>query len=201
MKLDHQAILEFWYGEWPYQSAAAKRHSKIWFEANGETDNVIREKFEDQIHSALNESLIAPNSLDGKLAYIILTDQFTRNVFRKSPAAFSGDALALTQTLQLIENKQHLEIPATVAAFACMPLQHSEDKSIQQLSINVFNDIAEQADAQEAQAALGYAKYAKVHADIIFEFNRFPHRNDALNRESSPAEIAYLEKSGLRFGQ
>jgi len=201
MKIDSQEILSFWFGAWPFNADAVKQQAKLWFSSTTEMDQLISHRFKPQIDAALNGTLAVGCVIDEQLALILLTDQFTRNVFRKTPEAFSGDQIALDACLALIEKGQHLTLPPPVASFACMPLQHSEDKNIQAKSIAVFNAIAEHSPETFQEAARGYAKYAKLHEEIISEFGRFPHRNAALNRTSTEAEQAYLDGDGHRFGQ
>ena len=201
MNINSQEILSFWYGAWPFDTEASKQQAKLWFSSTDETDQLIANLFKAQIEAAINGTLVVDDHLDDQLALILLTDQFTRNIYRKTPKAFSGDQIALDVCLTLIKAGKHLTLHPPVASFACMPLQHSEDKSIQAKSISVFNAIAEHAPDTFKEAAEGYAKYAKLHEEIVSEFGRFPHRNAALGRTNPQAEQAYLDGDGHRFGQ
>lgn len=201
MNIQSHDILSFWFGQWPFHAESSEKQSQLWFSGSDEMDALITKQFATQVKAALEKTLNTIETLNDSIAFIILTDQFTRNIYRKSPEAFSGDELALNETLKLIKDKQHIKLPVPVASFACMPLQHSEDKEMQKLSIDIFNEILLQAPPEFTEAAKGYADFAKLHADIILEFGRFPHRNPTLNRLSTQAEKTYMESGGHRFGQ
>lgn len=197
-----QAVLTFWYGQWPFDQQAADQKKPTWFQSSQALDQEIKNKFELDIEHLLKApgsfpQLVLPDELDKALAIILLLDQFTRNIYRGNEKAFAGDSIALSLCKQLIENNQIEHLPMDVAAFACMPLQHSEQADIQLLSIKTFDFIHE----RHGEKAKGYADFARIHKKIIDEFGRYPHRNHALGRASTDAEQKYLEADGHRFGQ
>lgn len=195
MPLPSEDILSFWFGAWPFDAAKAEQQKDKWFVSTPSMDQELTNKFGHHIESALNRPE-KPRSLEDKIAYILLLDQFTRNVYRGTGQAFSGDRKSLDVCLELIESKAYQTLPMQVAVFACMPLQHSEDSKIQDLSIETFCDLVR----IHGEAAEGFLKFARMHKDIIDQFSRYPHRNDVLNRTSTPEEVQYLENA-QRFGQ
>ncbi|MFT5592895.1 MAG: hypothetical protein ACI8SR_001261 [Oceanicoccus sp.] len=196
MKQATQDILTFWFGAWPYDQTIAKHQAPIWFQSSNALDLQIKQQFESLVESALCGEFSC-DSIDDEIAYIILLDQFTRNIYRGQGKAFSGDQLALDKCLHLITRQQHLQLPLNVAIFICMPLQHSEDSDIHQQSITVFSQLAD----MHGEAAKGFLDYAQQHKAIIDEFSRYPHRNQAMGRNTTAEEETYLNNHGQRFGQ
>lgn len=189
-------ILSFWFGSWPYDEATAQKQAPIWFQASDTLDAKIKTQFQPLVESALNHAFQC-DTLEDQLACIILLDQFTRNIYRGQAKAFSGDAQSLKLCLDLIKQEEHTRLPLHVAVFACMPLQHSEDPDVQVTSIETFTQIA-QAHPDKAS---GFLDFAHQHKAIIDQFSRYPHRNEAMKRASTPEEQAYLDGDGARFGQ
>lgn len=195
-------VLTFWYGHWPFKQEAADKMKPMWFQSSEELDQEIKTKFESQVEQLLQPintpaPLRLPEQLDDALAIIILLDQFTRNIYRGSGQAFAGDETALTICKQLIKMDLINSLPLDVAAFACMPLQHSESPEVQELSIKTFDSLCE----VHGEKARGFANFARIHKEIIDNFGRYPHRNQALERASTDAELKYLNSDGHRFGQ
>jgi uncharacterized protein (DUF924 family) len=114
-----------------------------------------------------------------------------RNIFRDTPEAFAWDHLALEATMQLIESGDLLELPQRVQAFALMPLMHSEDAKVQELSLKSFGELKERGTDN--------LEFALSHKKIIDRFGRYPHRNKILGRESTEEEIEFLKGPGSSF--
>lgn len=185
-------LLDFWFGDNP--SLETKR--SFWFKSNPETDAEILEKFEDTLLLAKENQLTSwKNNALSRLSLIILCDQFPRNIYRKNPLAFAFDGIALENCLEGLEQKQDENLILIQKQFFYMPLMHSEDLKIQELSLKKFHQLTkEQSGSDDGN------EYAQEHYDIILEFGRFPHRNEVLGRKSTPAELEYL-KTAERFGQ
>ncbi|MGR6874267.1 DUF924 family protein [Pseudomonas sp. HK3] len=191
-----KSILTFWFGAWPYDQQKAQKQTPIWFQSSDELDLQIKQQFEPLVKSALMNQYEC-HTIDDEIAYIILLDQFTRNIYRGQSEAFSGDALSLEKCQRLIADQQHLKLPLHVAVFACMPLQHSEDIKMHEQSIAIFGELVN----HHGEPAKGFLDFAHKHKTIIDQFSRYPHRNQAMGRESTPEEQKYLDSDGLRFGQ
>ena len=129
----------------------------------------------------------------GRVALILLLDQFTRNIYRDTPAAFSGDTPALTLAREAIAAGQHQRLPAIHQVFLGMPLEHAEDLEAQEACVALF---AELESLTGEPALTDFRQYAEAHRDVIAHFGRFPHRNPILGRESTDAELAWLREHG-----
>ena len=177
------AILVFWFEEISPES---------WLKKDALFDNMLTQQFGRTLEQALAGKLDKwAQNKDGRLALILLLDQMTRNIFRNTPKAFSGDEIACALSLRsvadgFLETEKNLH----KRQFFLMPMMHSEDLEIQKQSLPLF----------KALTSENTYNYAIKHYDIIERFGRFPHRNKALKRASSQDEQAYLE-GGPRFGQ
>lgn len=124
----------------------------------------------------------------GALALLILLDQFSRNIYRGLPGAFDSDALALDYAQQAIGLGHDLAFEDVERSFFYMPFMHAEDLQAQNKGVAYF---------KERLPGSTNIPYAEEHRDIIEKFDRFPHRNKVLQRESTAAEIAFLENGGF----
>ena len=179
----------------------ADRH-KLWYGFDAATDTLIRDSFGTLVEAAVAGSCRSwENQALSRLALIVVLDQFTRNIHRGRAGAFDGDARALRLALDAIDRGMDREVDPIPRGFFYMPLQHAEDLAIQERSVR----IAERFDA-ECRAAFedysgGLAPYAREHRDIVARFGRFPHRNEALGRESTADELDYLAGDAPSYGQ
>ena len=123
---------------------------------------------------------------EGGLALLILLDQIPRNIFRGSGHAFAADSLARHYATRMIEAGHDRTFDADLRGFVYLPFEHSEDLADQRRSVALF------ADVDNAQ----YRDYAQAHLEVIERFGRFPHRNRALGRQSTPEEQAWLDAGG-----
>lgn len=176
-----QEILDFWFVE----SGPEK-----WFVKDEGFDEGIRRRFGSVYRRAYDGEVGEwIESAKGCLALIIVLDQFPRNIFRGDPRAFATDPHARILLQHILDMDYDKELDARQRQFLYMPLQHSEDRQDQELSI-------------ELNAALGNGevlKFAQAHKDIIDRFGRFPHRNAILGRESTSEELVFLAQPGSSF--
>lgn len=181
------AILDFWFGSGPPAVRAE------WFRKSDAFDDAIRAHFGSTINSALAGDLDPWTATpDGTLALILLLDQFTRNVFRGTSAAFAGDAAALGHARRLVNTAADRRLDHLQRWFVYMPFEHSEQLIDQYESLRLFGELA--SDGLE-----GPLEWAQRHFEVVRRFGRFPHRNEILGRPSTPEELAYLEQPGSRF--
>ncbi|MGH1370791.1 MAG: DUF924 family protein [Cellvibrionaceae bacterium] len=174
-------VLKFWFDE-----LEPKQH----FIKDSELDTHIRDRFGDLLMAALACELWPwRSSANGRLAEVIVLDQFSRNVYRDQPQAFEGDRLALCLAQEAIALGVDQQLPATRRSFLYMPFMHSESLLIQAQSVDLFS---QPGLAQNLE-------FAHRHRDIIERFGRYPHRNQLLNRQSSPEELAFLCEPGSSF--
>lgn len=121
---------------------------------------------------------------DNLLAAVILLDQFSRNIHRGTAQAFAADPLALSLTLEAIERGWDRDLAPERAVFLYMPLMHAETAEAQRLSLQKFTALGRPENV----------RFAMDHAVVIEQFGRFPSRNEALGRQSNPAELDYLKR-------
>lgn len=186
MHADAAAVLDFWFGDEP----AARPQ---WFRKDAAFDAQIGARFGALIDSALAGTRFGDSPAE-RLAALVVLDQFTRNVFRDTPRAFAGDAAALDLALGLCERGDDLVLPVWQRAFAYLPFEHAEDRTLQDRAVAAF-----EALAREQPQVASMLDYAHRHREVIRRFGRFPHRNAILGRASTADELAFLEQPGSRF--
>ncbi|MCB2021239.1 MAG: DUF924 domain-containing protein [Burkholderiaceae bacterium] len=188
-----RAVLDFWFGA-PGSATDGKARAE-WFRKDDAFDREIERRFASQMDSALAGGLrewdAAPRSA---LARILLLDQFTRNVFRDTPRAFAGDALALEAARDMVARGADEALTPQQRAFAYLPFEHAEDLAVQDESLRLFTRLATAAEGFD-----GSLDFAQRHHAIIARFGRFPHRNAILGRTSTPEELAFLRQPGSSF--
>ena len=194
------SILRFWFGDERNDAEVAKERAALWWKKNPEIDEAIRERFEATLDGAVNEKhdhwLDDPH---GRLALIILADQFSRNMYRGTPRAFANDSCALGWCKQGLAVDSHLSLRPIERVFFYLPLEHSESLEDQDRSVELFSELAASVTEDQREPFTGYVDYAVRHRDVIKQFGRFSHRNAILGRESSDAELAFLRQPGSSF--
>lgn len=170
-------VLEFWLDECSPQD---------WYKSEPEFDQRIEHLFRDAWDRAMNGALsLWLTYPSGTLAYIILTDQFSRNMFRGTGKAFSSDILALAASKMAIEKNWDLRIDPPARDFFYLPLRHSECLPDQERSVRLVK-----TRMPESESSL---LHSKAHREIIRKFGRFPTRNEELGRKTTEKEQAYLD--------
>lgn len=177
----HEEILAFWFEE---------STPEQWFKKDDAFDTTIRERFETVHRRALACELYPwRETPPGRLAEIIVLDQFSRNLYRDQPGAFAADALALGLAQEAIAQRADRALEPVRRRFLYMPFMHSESPAIHRVAVTLFEDLG---DAHTLD-------YEMRHKAIVDRFGRYPHRNAALGRESSAEELAFLQQSGSSF--
>ena len=199
---DIERVLEFWFSDRELDSPQLDSRMNRWFGASDEMDNQIREEFGELIERATNNELDdwteTPN---GRLALIILLDQFRRNIHRGTADAFSHDKIALKIAIEGTMSGDHKQLSSVERMFFFMPLQHAESLKIQEKSVGIFRALADTVPGTLHETFLMAAQFAELDRDIVAEFGRFPHRNAVLGRPNSSAEADYLAGENPAFGQ
>lgn len=194
-------ILDFWLGDGLAQGWPTQNMNKRWFQGSATLDREISDRFGADVRLAVQGGLRGwESSLPSRLALLLLLDQFTRNVFRGTGQAFDGDARAQQLTLQTLENEEDLQLPWVGRLFLYMPLMHAEDLELQEKSVAYFSKLVADAPEELKPKLQGSLDFAHQHRDIIARFGRFPYRNKACGRVSTPEEDDFL-RTGPRFGQ
>ncbi len=176
-----QDIINFWFNE---------QNEANWFKSSDKFDREIEDKFGELYRESKSQLGVEwSETAVGMLAAVILFDQLPRNLFRDSPDAFASDALALQYAKKAISLGLDAQLTAEQNQFLYMPFMHSEDKAVQEECIALY----------ETLNRPGNLEFAIKHKAIIDRFGRYPHRNKALGRESTPEEIAFLKEPGSSF--
>ena len=179
-------ILRFWFGA---------DIEKYWFKSTDAFDAQIRREFEStaiglaaDMSGARGEHPWEARGAEAHLALVIALDQFPRNMYRDTPAAFAWDKYAVKAATRMVAGKTDIQLSQTQRPFVYMPYMHSEN-------------LADQAECVRLSDARlddgGTLKFAKIHRDIIARFGRFPHRNKILGRDTSAEEQAFLDEGGF----
>ncbi len=194
------AVLVTWFGAHPLDAAAMQRVQAQWFQKDEAFDAMLRQRFGATVEAARTGRLDAwAENAEGRLALLIVLDQFSRNVFRGRPESFAADAQALALALEGIERGHDQAVPPMARIVCYLPLEHAEDAAMQARSVALFAALRDAADAQPKAFFDGTLEYARKHQDVIARFGRFAHRNAVLGRASTPEELAYLAQPGAGF--
>jgi uncharacterized protein (DUF924 family) len=186
-------VLAFWFGH-PDEPGRGKPRSE-WFRKDSAFDAEIRTRFMANVEAALAGQLDDwAATPQGLLALLILLDQFPRNLFRGEARAFAGDAQALSLAGTALAKGWDKNLTAVEKLFVYLPFEHSEALADQECSLALFAALAAGAPGND-----GFLDYARRHHEVIARFGRFPHRNAALGRASTPEEATYLAQPGSGF--
>lgn len=177
--MNWQDIIHFWFEE---------LSEKDWWGDGARLDRPITERFA-EVHAAVTagEKWEWRKEPEGRLAEILVLDQFSRHIHRNTPGAFAQDAMALALAQEAVDLGADQDLARERRHFLYMPFMHSESLKVHDRALELFE-------------ALGIAVDFEIrHRDIIARFGRYPHRNEILGRESTPAEIEFLKQPGSSF--
>ena len=177
-----QDVINYW------RNAGPRR----WFHKDAKFDEAIRLRFE-PVHFAAARGQYDDWALEAEpaLSLILLLDQFPRNLFRDSAHAYATDGKARRIVRLALRRGFDLQIEPELRLFVYMPLEHSEDLEDQVDCVRLIQALC--AETRDTELL----RFAELHRDIIDRFGRFPHRNAALGRESTPAEMTFLNEGGF----
>lgn len=179
--LIHADILSFWFEEIEPAS---------WWSVDRQFDELIRSRFSDALSRASQGELFSWRSTArGRLAEIIVLDQFSRNIHRGSPKAFSQDPMALVLAQEAVDRKAHLELSPVERGFLFLPYMHSESAAIHAIAEKLYREYGLKQNLD----------FELRHRAIIERFGRYPHRNAILGRASTPEELEFLKQPGSSF--
>lgn len=190
-------IIDFWFGILPGPDYFPEDKKQMWFEASPEVDRLIRQNFtQDMMSAARGEYNSWRETPKGRLALILLLDQFPRHIYRNQPQAFQLDPMARGLVLEGIQKGDDRWLYPIERAFFYLPLEHAEDPVMQALSVRMYQQLLAQSPPDMKFYMKQFLRYALVHQQQITRFGRFPHRNAALRRQSTPEEIIFLNQWG-----
>jgi uncharacterized protein (DUF924 family) len=191
-------VLRFWFPEGLDESDAKHRAQiEVWFRGGEAMDRAVRERFADThaaaVRGELDEWAKAPR---GRLALVIVLDQFSRNLERGKPEAYANDPKTTRLVLEALETNTVKDFKAWELMFMLVPLGHSEVLSAHDVAMKWKDEIVARAPAHLKKIYEGASKQTDAHRDEIARFGRHPARNAVLGRETTAAEREYLEKEG-----
>lgn len=178
-----QTIIDFWLRHGP----------EAWFSRNEALDAEIAARYAElHFQASRNELSDWQETPEGTLALLLLLDQFPRNLFRGSAHSYATDPLARTIAHHALAKGFDIKVEPILRPFIYLPFEHSEDMEDQRQSVSLFEKHRDETGDAEA------LKWAVLHLDLIERFGRFPHRNTALGRQTTPEEQAYLDQDGFK---
>ena len=177
-----QDVLDFWFVE---------HGQKDWFGSTPEFDALLHEKFFDLYgHVAAGEASSWRVSPEGRVAEIVVLDQFSRQFFRGRAEAFSTDKMSLVLAQELVLSGNDKSLTNDQRFFAYLPFMHSESLKIHETALQLFTDLGDE----------NTLKFENLHRDVLLKFGRYPKRNAALGRTSTPQELDYISsRQGEHF--
>jgi len=177
----HQSVLQFWFQE----SSPVQ-----WWKVDLEFDRLIVERFSELYDRATRSELFAWRAEpSGRLAEIIVLDQFSRHLYRGNVLSYANDTLALALAQEAVASKADLTLPPEERVFMYMPYMHSESRVIHEVAERLFKERAPESNYD----------FELRHKAIIDRFGRYPHRNAMLGRQSTEEELAFLTQPGSSF--
>ena len=195
-------IRAYWFGETLADPTAIEGRKAFWFGPDPARDREMAARWttavEDASAGRLDRMGEHPN---GRLALILLLDQFPRNIYRRDPRCFARDGRARYLMRDGMSRLMDLELSPIERTFFYMPLQHSEFLEDQESSVARYEQLLSEIDTALRPQFEGFLRFAIEHRDIVARFGRFPHRNAILGRLDTPEEAAFLKAGGSTFGQ
>lgn len=178
---DYQEILDFWFKE---------ATPEQWFKQDDTFDTIIANRYA-ETHRKVVQGEYAHwrNTIQGRLAEIIVIDQFSRNLYRNDPKAYRYDEMALVLTQEALKVPDIHDLAKIECSFLYMPLMHSESLVIHEEALSLFEKLGLETNYE----------FEKQHQQIIARFGRYPHRNKVLGRQSTAEEIAFLKEPNSSF--
>ncbi|WP_347453311.1 DUF924 family protein [Acinetobacter thermotolerans] len=179
--MNYEDILNFWFSD---------EAQPNWFAKSEQFDQSLTEQFSEILQQASQAELWSwRKSVEGRLAEIIVLDQFSRNIYRGTARAFAQDSLALALAQEAISQDLDKQLSPEQRSFLYMPFMHSESKLIHEFALKLFQRLGNQANLE----------YEIKHKIIIDRFGRYPHRNQILGRESTEEELSFLTQPDSSF--
>ncbi|MDQ1209082.1 uncharacterized protein (DUF924 family) [Acinetobacter baylyi] len=179
--MNYQDVLDFWF---------APDHTNFWFAKDSLFDDEIRTQFSTVHQQATRAELWSwRQTVEGRLAEIIVLDQFSRNLYRDQAQAFAQDSMALALAQEAITQQLDAQLSPEQRSFLYMPFMHSESKLIHEFALKLFQKLGNEINLS----------FEKKHKVIIDQFGRYPHRNAILGRQSTPEELEFLTQPNSHF--
>jgi|GEM_PF-180827 len=189
------AILDFWFGSLHNSSFFPQKKLFVWFVGSPEIDRQIRDNFsQDVIYAARGAYNRWRETPHGRLALILLLDQFPRDIYRDTPRALMLDRMARGLVLEGLHQREDRRLYPIERAFFYLPLEHSEDPVMQALAVACYQQLFAESPPMIRPQMQSFLQSAIMHQRQIARFGRFPHRNAILGRKSTPEEVIFLRQ-------
>lgn len=193
MNAPHDSVINFWFA--PRERGELNVDSRMgcWFGQDQAFDDALTKAFSELVEQALTTQLDHwADQPVGRLALILLLEQFPRHIYRDTRQAYRGDRKALKLCEEGVTSDAYRRLSPVQQLFFFMPLQRSESLKIQQTSVRIFQALTERANDTLRDTFATVAQFAELRHDIVAEFGRFPHRNPVLGRQNTGAEENFL---------
>lgn len=189
-------FLNFWFGNLGSADLPTSDRTSLWFGENDSVKKQMVESYSAEFEDAASDKLKTwEKTPRGRLALIILYDQFPRYLYKRSKNAFAYDQKAQDLCAEGLREKMDQSLTLIERVFFYMPLVHAEDPESQEQSIRLYQDLVSLSMSETTQIYQLFLAYAYAHFRVIKEFGRFPQRNKILGRESTDAEVAFLKNT------
>lgn len=193
-------VLAFWFGPPGSAAEVAGRQRTLWFGKSAENDQVVAERFAATLVAATAGALDHwAATARGRLALVIVFDQFPHHIHRDQAQAFATDPQALALSLEALAAGEDARLEPIERVFLYLPLEHAESVEMQEQSVALYEQLARAAAPDERALFDNFLDYARQHRDVVARFGRFPHRNEILGRPSTADEVEFLKQPGSRF--
>lgn len=189
-------ILNFWFGDLGSADLPSSDRTSLWFGEDETIRQRLVELFNKEYHAAVAGDLDDwKGTPRGRLALIILFDQFPRCLYRQTSEAFACDMTAQELCVEGLREKMDHSLTLIERVFFYMPLVHAENTLVQEQSIRLYQELAALSMSETMQIYQLFLAYAYAHFRVIKEYGRFPQRNKVLGRESTRAELVFLKNA------
>jgi uncharacterized protein (DUF924 family) len=193
-------VLDYWFGPPQDEAATLSAGMPRWFGGDPLIDSEIRDRFAADVDAARRGELSHwSGTAEGRLALLILLDQFGRHLHRQHAAAFAADLAAQQICLEGLRLGHDRQLDRPQRAFYYLPLEHAENLSLQHCSVALYAALHGEAPTRLDKPYRVFSDYAVKHREVIARYGRFPHRNRALGRNDTPAEVEYLAQPDAGF--
>lgn len=174
-------VLDFWFDP---------KHLPLHFDENQEFDELIRTKFLDTWKAA-SEGLLVDwrKNIKGRLAEIIVLDQFSRNLWRNNIRTYTQDKMAIALAQEALNHPDYHKLSTLEKRYILLPFMHSESLELHDWAYKYFEELEDEE----------FMYYEMLHRQVLERFGRYPYQNEDLGRESTPEELAYIKEKGGRF--
>ncbi len=200
MTTQAENVLNFWFGPSGSAVEIAERQRRLWFGKSAANDQAVARQFAATLLAASVGQLDHwSNTPRGRLALIIVLDQFPHHIYRNQAQSFATDPQALDLCLAALTTGEDQQLAPIERVFLYLPLEHAESNAMQDQSVLLFEKLADAAAADERALFDDFLNYARKHRDVVARFGCFPHRNALLGRPSTDDELEFLRQPGSRF--